>query len=154
MRGVGQQVAGRGDDLGRGDDGPAGAAALAGGGQALAGPGDDELADELGQRSEDVEHQPPAGGRGIQGLVQRSEPDAAAAQVRDGGDQVLQRAGEPVQGGHDEGVAGLQELQRGAQLGPVGVLAGLLVGEDPAAPGPVSASVCRSSFCPSVDTRA
>ena len=136
MRGVRQQVAGCGDDLGRGDDGPAaGAAALAGGGQALAGPRDDELADELGQRGEDVEHQPPAGGGGVQGLVQRREPHPAAAQVRDGGDQVLQRAGEPVQGGHHEGVARLHELQRGAQLAPVGVLAGLLVGEDTPAPG-------------------
>jgi hypothetical protein len=51
--------------------------------------------------------------------VQRGEPDAEAAQIRDGGDQVLQRAGEPVQRGYHEGVAGLQEFQRGAQLGPV-----------------------------------
>ena len=44
----------------------------------------------------------PPGGRGIQGLVQQGEPGPAAAQVRDGGDQVLQRAGEPVQGGHHQ----------------------------------------------------
>lgn len=134
--GVGQQVAGGPDDLGRGHDGPpAGAAALAGGCQALAGAGDDELADELRERGEDVEHQPPAGGGGVQGLVQRGERDLAAAQVPHGGDQVLQRAGEPVQGGHHESVPGLHELQRGAQLGPVSVPAGLLVGEDPPAPG-------------------
>jgi hypothetical protein len=42
-----------------GDGGPA-AGAGAGGGQALAGAGDDELADELGQRGEHVEDQPPA----------------------------------------------------------------------------------------------
>lgn len=38
-----------------------GAAAFAGGGQAIAGAGDDELADELGQGGEDVEDQPAAG---------------------------------------------------------------------------------------------
>src|SRR5260370_22648515 len=58
MRGVRQQVAGCGDDLGRGDDGPAaGSAALARGGPALAGPRHDELADGPAERGEDVEQQ-------------------------------------------------------------------------------------------------
>ena len=41
-----------------------------------------------------------------------------------------QGAGEPVQARHDQGVAGPQVVQAGGQLGPVGVLAGQLVGED------------------------
>jgi len=53
---------------------------------------DDELADELGQGGEDVEDQPPAGGGGVQGLVQRAESDAAAAQLGDQADQVGQGA--------------------------------------------------------------
>jgi len=68
--------------------------------------------------------------------VQGGEPDLPAAQVADHGDQVLQGAGKPVECGDDEGVPGLHEPQRGGQLGPVGVLAGPLVGEDPAAAGP------------------
>ena len=74
--------------------GPAEArAAGAGGVQALAGALDDQLADELGQRGEDVEDQPAAGGGGIQGLVQALEADTAAAQRADDGDQVGQRPG-------------------------------------------------------------
>jgi len=52
-------------------------AAGAGGGQAFAGAGDDQFADELGQGSEDDE--PAAGGGGVEVLVQAGEPDTAAA---------------------------------------------------------------------------
>ena len=38
--------------------------------------------------------------------------------------------GKPVQARHDQGVAGPQVVQAGGQLGPVGVLARQLVGED------------------------
>ncbi|MEV0666224.1 hypothetical protein ACIBI3_19925 [Actinomadura luteofluorescens] len=37
------------------------------------------------------------------------------------------------------------------ELGALGIAAGLLVGEDPAV---VSTSICRSRFCPRVETRA
>jgi hypothetical protein len=60
---------------------------------ALAGAFDDQLADELGQRGEDVEHQPAAGGGGVQGLVQALEADPLPAQRGDDGDQVGQRPG-------------------------------------------------------------
>ncbi len=53
----------------------------------------------------------------------------------DCGDVVLQRAREPVQRRHDEGVAGVHELRAGGQLGPVGVAAGLLLREDAPAAG-------------------
>jgi hypothetical protein len=49
----------------------------------------DELADELGERGEDVEHQPAAGGGGVDRLVQRPEPDTSPPQVTDQRDQVL-----------------------------------------------------------------
>ena len=91
---------------------------------------DDELADELRQRGEDVEDQPAAGGGGVQGLVQALEPDTMPAQRADDLDQVGQRPGQPVQARHDQGVAGPQVVQAGGQLGPVGVLARQLVSED------------------------
>src|SRR6267142_1066693 len=65
-----------------------GRAAAAGGVQALAGALDDQFADELGQRGEDVEDQPAAGGGGVQGLVQALEADSLPAQRGDDGDQV------------------------------------------------------------------
>ncbi len=82
-----------------------------------------------------MEDEPAAGGGGVEVLVQRGGPDAAAAQVAHGGDQVLQGAGEPVERGHDERVSGLCEVQAGGELGTVGVAAGLLLGEDPPAVG-------------------
>ena len=105
-------------------------AAGAGGVQALAGALDDQLADELRQRGEDVEDQPAAGGGGVQRLVQALEADTVPAQRADDCDQVGQRPGQPVQARHDQGVAGPQVVQAGGQLGPVGVLARQLVGED------------------------
>jgi hypothetical protein len=51
---------------------PEARAAGAGGVQSLAGALDDQLADELGQRGEDVEDQPAAGGGGVQRFVQAS----------------------------------------------------------------------------------
>ena len=71
----GQQVAGVPDLLGgHGRGPPQSRAAGPGGVQSLAGAPDDQLADELRQRGEDVEHQPAAGSGGVQGLVQALEP--------------------------------------------------------------------------------
>jgi hypothetical protein len=103
--------------------GPAEArAAAAGGVHALAGAFDDQLADELGQRGEDMEDQPTARGGGVECLVQALEADPPAAQRGNDGDQVGQRPGQPV-------------VQAGGQLRPVGVLAGQLVGEHAKAAG-------------------
>ena len=52
-------------------------AAGAGGGQALVSALDDELADELRERGQDVEHQPPAWRGGVERFLQGPEPDAA-----------------------------------------------------------------------------
>src|SRR3954453_21935209 len=48
---------------------------------------------------------PAAGGGGVEVLVQRGEPDVAAAQLAHGGNQVGKGPGEPVEAGNDEGVA-------------------------------------------------
>lgn len=64
-------------------------AAGPGRGQSLVGAFDNQLADELGERGEDVEHQPPAACGGVDRLVQRSEPDTAPPQVDDQRDQVM-----------------------------------------------------------------
>lgn len=82
-----------------------------------------------------MEHQAPARGRSVERFLQGPEPDAAAAQVSDDRDEILEGSGEPVEGGDDEGVAGPQIVQRLSELGAVGALARSLVGEDPDAVG-------------------
>jgi len=69
----------------------------------------------------------------VSSVVQRPEPGIAAAQVRHGRDEVLQRLAEPVQPGDDQGVAGAQVVQASRQLGPGGVLARQFVSEYPQA---------------------
>jgi hypothetical protein len=76
-----------------------------------------------------MEHQPAAGRGGVQRFAQRPEPDTAAAQLADQGDEVLQGSGQSVQARYDEGVAGAKVGQARDQAGSVGVAAGLLVGE-------------------------
>lgn len=80
-------------------------AASLGGGQAL-GTLHDQLADELSKGGEDVEDEAAAGGGGVEGFLQGPEADAAATQIGDDRDEVGQGAGEPVERGDDEGVAG------------------------------------------------
>ena len=69
-------------------------------------------------------------------LVQALEADTLPAQRADDLDQVGQGPGQPVQARHGQGVAGPQVVQAGRQLGPVGVLARELVGEDAEAARP------------------
>jgi hypothetical protein len=117
---------------------PSGAQALtasADGGQALVGALDDALGNEFGQCGEDVEDEAAAGGGGVEGLLQGPESDAAAAQIGDDRDEVLEGASEPVERGDDEGVAGPQVVQGLDDLFPVGVHAAQLVGEDADAAG-------------------
>jgi hypothetical protein len=72
------------------------AAAGAGGGQAGAGPLPDQVAFELGQGGEHVEHELAAGGGGVDLLLQAAEPDATLGQAGDGVDQVAQRPAQPT----------------------------------------------------------
>jgi hypothetical protein len=87
----------------------------------------DELPDEFGQGGEDVEDQASTRGGGVELFVQGPEPDLAATQVGDDGDQVLQGAAESGQLGDYEGVALEQMIESLGQSGTVGVLAGELV---------------------------
>lgn len=102
--------------------------------QALPSPLDDELTNEFCERSEDVEHQPPTRGGGVERLVQRPEPDPAPAQLGDQGDEVLQGARESIEAGDNESVTGTHVGQAGLQLRAVGVAAEELVGEHLGAP--------------------
>jgi hypothetical protein len=110
-------------------------AAIAGRDQALVGADDDEFADELIERGEDMEDEPAAGGGGVEVLVQRGEADPAVAQFGNHVDEVLETAVVAVQARGDEGVAGVEEGVARLQLGAERGLAGLLVREDPPAPG-------------------
>ena len=126
-----EQVAGVADPLGGHGQGRPRAAG-AGGVQSLAGALDDQLADELGQRGEDVEDRRGRRGWWCPGprAGPRSSTRLAAQRWSDDLDQVGQRTADSRSRlGTHQGVAGPQVVQAGGQLGPVGVLAGQLVGE-------------------------
>ena len=71
--------------------------ACAGGFESRCGPLADDRTLELGERSEDVEDQPIAGGRGVDRLGERAQADLAPLELLDGLDQLPDRAGEPVE---------------------------------------------------------
>lgn len=81
---------------------------------------DDEFPEELGKGGEHMEHQAPAGSGGVEGFVHGPEPEAAAPQIGNDHDQVLQGAAEPVQGGDYEGVAGAAKPDASASDTAVG----------------------------------
>src|SRR5215203_3508691 len=56
-----------------------------------------DVALELGKGAEDVEDELPAAGRGVDVLGEALEADALAVELRDGLDQVLEGAAEPIQ---------------------------------------------------------
>lgn len=95
----------------------------------------DDLADELGERCEHVEHQPPVRGGGVQALMQRDEPDVVPAQPGHGHHQVPQRAAEPVQPGDHERVAWPQRLQAGREH--IAAAVARACGHDSLAAGPL-----------------
>ena len=99
--GIEQQSLGRGQVLGLEGRGPATSTAtrpccLQAGQGALA----DDAALELGQGREDVEDQLAAGRGGVDRLGERAQADAALAELLDGLDQLLERAGQAVQMGY------------------------------------------------------
>ncbi len=67
--------------------------------------------------------------------MQGPESDAALTEFGDDRNQVLQGAAEPIQRGHDEGVAGPEVVEALRQFFAFDVLAGLLVREDLLASG-------------------
>ncbi len=82
------------------------AAAGSGGGEAVAGVGDDEFALQFGQDGEHAEHGSAFGGGGVDALFQDAQADVAFAERCAEGDQMQDGAAEPVQSGDDQGVAG------------------------------------------------
>lgn len=122
------QFSGHANLLGGHDRGPAQLlASCSGGVEPFVSSFHDELPDEFGQGGEDVEDQASTRGGGVELFVQGPEPDLAATQVGDDGDQVLQGAAESGQLGDYEGVALEQMIESLGQSGTVGVLAGELV---------------------------
>ena len=71
------------------------AAAGPGGGQPGGRAFADEVAFDLGQGGEDIEHQLAARGGGVDRLLEAAEPNAAVGQAGDSVDQVPQGAAEP-----------------------------------------------------------
>lgn len=106
------------------------AAAGAGGGEAVAGVGDDQFALELGEDGEHAEHGAAFDGGGVDALLDDVQADAALAQLGAEGDEVQDGAGEPVQAGDDEGVAGAQKLQDEVEVRAGGFRPGGGVGVD------------------------
>ena len=76
-----------------------------GGGETCHGAVPDELPLELSQGTEDVDHQPPAGGAGGDGLGQADERNVAGIQCLHRLDEVLEGPPKSVQPPNDDGVA-------------------------------------------------
>lgn len=90
---------------------------------------------ELGQGAEQVEDQPPAAGVGVDRLLDALELRTALLQSLGALEQILQRAAQPIQSPHHQGVASAQIFERAAQTGPIGLGAAGLVAVDALAAG-------------------
>jgi hypothetical protein len=77
----------------------------------------------------------PPGGGGVDRLLQAAEPDPAVGEAGHGVDQVAQRAAEPVELPHHQGVAGAELVQDLLEGGPVAARAAGGLGEHPVAAG-------------------
>ena len=92
-----------------------------------------EVPFELRQCGEDVEHEPPAGRGGVDGLLQRAEPAAALGEGVQVVDEVPDGATLPIEPPDDEGVAGAELVEELVELGRVSERAGDGVDEHAAA---------------------
>lgn len=90
-----------------------------GGGQAGFGSFADDVALKLGQRGEEVKHEPALGRGRVQVVVQAHEVDALFLKTRHQQDQVFQRAAQPVKLPDHERIAGTQPGQQQLELRPV-----------------------------------
>ena len=80
----------------------------------------DQLALELGDRAEDVEHQAPGGGRGVDPLREAAKTELPALELADQLDQMPQRAAEAIQAPHHQRVLAVaQLLERPLELRPL-----------------------------------
>ena len=95
----------------------------------------DQVAFELRQRAEDVEHERATGRAGVDRLGQGTELHSPFVEYGHQVDQVPHAPAEPVELPHDDGVALPQEVEHVVEFGTVRPRAGRHVGEDPVAPG-------------------
>ena len=96
----------------------------AGDGHTLAGSVSDEVGFEFGEGGEDVKEELAQGVGGVVNAASDLEGDAAVDQVVADGSSVGDGAGQAVELGHDEGVAGANGGERLGKPGPVLVGAG------------------------------
>jgi hypothetical protein len=95
----------------------------------------DEVAFELGQGGEHMEHQLAAGGGGVDCLLETAEPNPTVGEDGDGVDQVAQGAAEAVEFPDDQGVTGAQLVQKLLEDRAVGAGAAGGLGEHAVAAG-------------------
>ena len=107
----------------------------AGGFEAGAGAFADQVAFELRQTAEDVEHERAARRAGVDRLGQGTELHSPFVEDGHQIDQVPHAPAEPVELPHDDGVALAQEVEHVVEFGTVRPRPGRHVGEDPVAPG-------------------
>ena len=120
------------------------------GGGALA----EQVALELGQRPEQVEHQSAAGRGGVELLTEAAEADPPALQVADDVEQVAQGAPQAVELPDHQGVAGaelVEDLVSSGRAASTPLAVSTKTREHPAAR---KASSCRAGDWSPVETRA
>ncbi len=77
----------------------------------------DQFSFHLGEAGEDVEHEPAAGGGGVDVLGQAAEADLAGVEVGDEVDEVAYGAAEAVEAPHHEGVTGAELVEEPVEFG-------------------------------------
>jgi hypothetical protein len=95
----------------------------------------DQVALELCERAEHVEDEPAAAGRRVDALVQRTKPDAPIAELVHALHEVDQRAAEPVQLPHHDGVTLAREGEGLGSPGSISIRASRNVSEHLATAG-------------------
>lgn len=118
----------------------------------------DQVAFELCEAAEDVEHERAARCAGVYRFGQGAEPHSPLVERDHQVDKVLHAPAEPVELPHHHGVALSQQVEHVVKFGTVGPRAGGHVSEDPVAPGPlervllqISGLVVGADSCVSVD---
>lgn len=97
---------------------PADTAPRPGGGEPVERALHDRLPVVLGQRRKEMEHQPPARGRGVDALLEHHEIDTLLTEPTHQVEQMLLRAADPLQSGDHDLVARTQLREHRIELGP------------------------------------
>jgi hypothetical protein len=131
-----------------------GAAAGAGGGQAVEGALGHQGMLELGDGAEDLEEHPAHGGGRVDLLVEHDQVDAAVLKPNRQLDEVLEGSAESVEFGDDELIAAaVGDQQRLVEFGPAGSLPDALSMKICSHPAAESASCWALGFWSRVETR-